>query len=478
VNSPAAAPFLDEKKSLACIHCGLCLGSCPTYLETGNENDSPRGRIYLMRALQDGRMPLAHEAARHIDLCLGCRACEAACPSGVQYGALLEQTREFVERGYRRRPWQRFLRRIVIEKIFPFPSRLRLALLPARLIQALRLEGFLPGPFRDALALLPAHSSAPAHPALSPAHTVPAVQGRAGFIRGCVMSVLFAKTNSASVNLLNSSGYDVVTPESQGCCGALFAHSGQLDQARDCARHNIAVFENAGVELIVINAAGCGSTLKEYGHLLAEDPAWAERASAFSSKVRDLTEVLKAAEWEGSHAHAHAHDHAHDHDHDHDHAHDHDQEREHEHGRRHLDPDPDLAHALSPSPPPAPSPRVTYHDACHLAHAQRITKPPRDLVRAVAGSQFIELPESDVCCGSAGSYNLTEPGMADRLQRRKVDQILKTGARLVVTTNPGCLLQIRAGLQKSGASHIRVLHIADYLEELNSPTYGMPPMKT
>jgi glycolate oxidase iron-sulfur subunit len=410
--------FLDHDEALACIHCGLCLSSCPTYLETGNENDSPRGRIHLMRAVQDGRLPLGETAVRHVDLCLGCRACEAVCPSGVHYGELLEATRDHIEKHHRRSPWQSFLRRFVIERIFPFPKRMELALLPAKLIQTLKLGPLLPKFAREALALVPEDGQAVRLSEVSPANTA-TPRGRVGFISGCVMSVLFGETNAASVRLLNRAGFDVVTPPSQGCCGALYAHGGDLEQARAAARLNIEVFEHLGVDAIIINAAGCGSTLKEYGHLLRDDPIWAARAAAFGRKVKDLIQWL------------------------------------------HQFPIFNSPFSIFNS---SAAPCVTYHDACHLAHAQRITQPPRELVLAVAGANFVELPESDVCCGSGGSYNLTEPEMAGRLQRRKTENILKTGAQMVVTTNPGCLLQIRAGLRKAGAGHIQVLHIADYLD--------------
>ncbi len=410
--------FLDEKKSLACVHCGLCLSSCPTYLETGNENDSPRGRIYLMRAIQSGRAPLSDDAVRHIDLCLGCRACEVACPSGVQYGELLEGTREHIEKHHRRSVGQTLLRRFVIEKIFPFPERMKLALAPVRVIRALGLERWLPKFAREALALVPHEAREGSWPEFSPARCEisgaagTAVPPRVGFIRGCVMNLLFGETNEASVRLLTAAGCDVFTPRTQGCCGALYAHGGNLDEARACARRNIAAFEQQDLDAIIINAAGCGSTLKEYGHLLKDDPAWAERGRAFSAKVKDLTEVLPKSK------------------------------------------------VQSPK-----SKVVTYHDACHLCHAQRITKQPRDLIKAVVGENFVELPESEVCCGSAGSYNLTEPEMAERLQRRKVENILQTGAQVVVTTNPGCMMQIRAGLKKANAEHVTVRHIADFLRE-------------
>src|SRR5437867_7677030 len=418
--------FLDYDKSLACVHCGLCLASCPTYLESGNENDSPRGRIYLMRAVQDGGLPLGDTAVRHIDLCLGCRACEAACPSGVEYGELLEHTREHIEKHYRRPAWSRFLRRVAIERVFPFPARLRLALMPAKIMRAVRAEKLLPKFAREALALVPDGARAVKLPMVSSASTGPR-KGRVGFISGCVMSVLFGETNAASVWLLNLAGYEVVTPPLQGCCGALSAHGGSLQRARACARHNIEVFERHNLAAIVINAAGCGSTLKEYGHLLRGDGQWAERADRFSAKVKDLTEWLAEIKFQVPSSRS-------------------------------------QADGIANSPPLAQhsAPKATYHDACHLAHPQRITKQPRELIKAVVGEKFVELPESDVCCGSAGSYNLTEPEMAGRLQQRKVENILKTGAQTVVTTNPGCILQLRAGLKKTGA-RVEVLHIADFL---------------
>ncbi|MSU58285.1 MAG: 4Fe-4S dicluster domain-containing protein [Pedosphaera sp.] len=438
MSAPTQAPeqFLDYEKSLACIHCGLCLSSCPTYLETGDENDSPRGRIYLMRAVQDGRLALGDTAVTHIDRCLGCRACEAVCPSGVQYGNLLEHTRDHIEKKITRSPFQQFLRRVAIEKVFPNRRLMQLALLPARFTKWTGAEKILPKFAREALSLVPDDMQAGDLPEFSPAAGAPSTvsarnekmpatsrggarrSGLVGFIRGCVMDVMFGPTNANSVRLLNAAGYDVVVPPSQGCCGALHAHNGNLAQAHDAARTNIVAFEKLELDAIIINAAGCGSTLKEYGHLLADDPAWVERGEKFSAKVKDITEFL-VSNWT------------------------------------------DFPSALRT---PHSALRVTYHDACHLAHAQRITKPPRELVKAVAGNNFVELPEADVCCGSAGTYNLTEPEMAEQLQRRKTENLLRTNADLVVTSNPGCLLQIRAGLKKAG-SPMRAMHIADFLVE-------------
>jgi glycolate oxidase iron-sulfur subunit len=271
--------------------------------------------------------------------------------------------------------------------------------------------------------LVPDDATAAKLPMVCPAVTGGPRKGRVGFISGCVMSVMFGQTNIASVRLITRAGYEVITPPLQGCCGALYAHGGNLKRARGCARHNIEVFERHNLAAIIINAAGCGSTLKEYGHLLRDDPEWAERAARFSAKVEDLTEWLARIKFRISSPESHT-------------------------------------GGASRS-----AAMVTYHDACHLAHPQRITRQPRELVGVVAGNNFVELRESDVCCGSAGSYNLTEPEMAERLQRRKTENILKTGAQIVVTTNPGCILQIRAGLRKAGAKDVRVLHIADFLNE-------------
>ena len=405
--------FLDESKALACVHCGLCLSSCPTYLETGNENDSPRGRIYLMRAIQSGKLGVDAEPVKHLDLCLGCRACETACPSGVQYGTLLEETRDHIEKHHKRGVFQTVLRRWIIEKVFPYPRRTSLALLPVRVLRFLHLDGLIPGFARSMLDLVPQRLAKRKLEAKRLAKGE--AKGDVGFIEGCVMQVMFGDTNESSAELLQRDGWNVVTPGEQGCCGALFAHGGQLEKARECARKNIAAFEGKLMDAIIINAAGCGSTLVEYGELLKSDPEWAERAEAFSAKVKDLVTWLDADD---------------------------------------VKPTNDCS-------------KVTYHDACHLCHAQAISSEPRQLVQARAGGEFIEMPESDLCCGSAGSYNLTEPEMAERLQTRKVKNIIDSGAEVVVTTNPGCLLQIQSGLKKAGADHVRAVHIADYLREIS-----------
>jgi glycolate oxidase iron-sulfur subunit len=412
------AGFLDETRSLACIHCGLCLGSCPTYLETGNENDSPRGRIYLMRTLTSGRFGLNERTVGHLDSCLGCLACEAACPSGVEYRVLLEETREHIERRYRRGLVASFLRRVAIEGVLPYARRLRWAMAPARWLFRAGLGGWLPVWMRETVSLAcrpgACDTSEGTHPA-----TGRKGRGRVGFLTGCVMSVVFGPTNRATIGLLNQAGCEVTVPSSQGCCGALHLHGGRLEEARAFARRNIAAFEPGRWDAIVVNAAGCGSALKEYGHLLKDDPEWADRAASFAARVKDLSEFLAG-----------------------------------------LDSFRSMLAGLDRAKGP-----VAFHDACHLAHAQRIAREPRELVRAVAGDRLVPMPESDVCCGGAGSYFLTEPAMSARLQDRKIGNILLCGAATVVTTNPGCLIQIQAGLRKQGVTGVRIVHVADFLWE-------------
>ncbi len=420
MKSPAD-PFLPGDKALACVHCGLCLSACPTYLESGNENDSPRGRIHLMRALEAGRIALDHRVVRHLDLCLGCRACETACPSGVPYGTLIEAGREHVERHYRRPAGERLLREWAIRRVLPYPSRFRRALALANVARATGLHRLLPARFRAVLDLLPARRDPGTRRAADGRSTAIRLASprssrpRAAMLTGCVMSVLFDGTHASTRRLLETAGYEVVVPEGQACCGALFAHGGDPEAARAFARRNLDAFAEADV--IVSNAAGCGSLMKEYPALLEEERR--VDATSFARRVRDLSEVLAES--------------------------------------------PEFLARIGGSRPPDEAGRVTFHDACHLAHAQRIVEAPRRLVRAAAGEAFIELPEADVCCGSAGSYNLTEPEMARRLQERKVRNVAGLGPVTVVTTNPGCILQIEAGLRAAGLAHARVEHLADWL---------------
>jgi glycolate oxidase iron-sulfur subunit len=406
---PAAAHrFVAYDKFLDCVHCGLCLQACPTYVELGTEMDSPRGRIYLMKGLEEGALPMTPDVARHLDLCLGCRACETACPSGVHYGELIESARSYVEEQHRRPRLDRVRRRI-ITLVFARPQLLRALLLPLRFLE---LGGILPAVRRvSALAaLLPPLGTWEPLPSIVPAQGVE--RQRVGLIAGCVAQVLFAETNRATARVLARHGCSVLTPARQSCCGALYLHSGARRAALDCARRNIDEFPS-DLAAIVVNAAGCGAILKEYGALLADDPAYAARARAFSAKVRDITEFLAALPITAPR------------------------------GALHM--------------------RVTYHDACHLAHGQGVRDAPRQLLRQIPGLELIELPESDTCCGSAGSYNLTEPAMARRLGDRKAGNVRATGATCVAAANPGCAMQIQASLQRAGVD-ASVLHPVELLD--------------
>jgi glycolate oxidase iron-sulfur subunit len=401
--------FVAYDKFLDCVHCGLCLPACPTYVELGTEMDSPRGRIYLMKALEEGALPMLPEVARHLDLCLGCRACETACPSGVRYGDLIESARAFVE-AHHHRPLGERLRRRLITRVVPHPSLLRLLLLPLRWLEVIGVLNLVRH-FSSAAAMLPRLGWWAPVPELEPARTPE--RHRVGFVAGCVAQVLFAETNRATLRVLARNGCTVETPARQVCCGALYLHAGVAREALDCARRNIDAFPDT-LEAIVVNAAGCGAMLKQYGELLANDPAYAERAHAFSAKVRDVSEFLATI---------------------------------------------DLV------PPTRPiRARVTYHDACHLAHGQGVREAPRALLRQIPGLELVELDDADMCCGSAGSYNLTEPEMARRLGERKAATIRATGATCVAAANPGCVMQIQASLRRSGSDAV-VRHPIELLDE-------------
>jgi len=416
---PAPPPrFIAYDKFLDCVHCGLCLSACPTYVELGTEMDSPRGRVYLMKALEDGSLPVTSDVARHLDLCLGCRACEPACPSGVQYGDLIEAARCFVEEHHRRPLLDRWRRRL-ITTVFPRPQLLRALLLPLRLLDLL---GML-APLRrvsGTLAMLP-HLGA-WEPLSETFQAYGPAQHRVGLLAGCVAQVLFAEANRATVRVLARNGCAVTVPARQGCCGALYLHNGARRAALACARRNIDAFP-AELSAIITNAAGCGAMLKEYGALLADDPLYAQRARAFSAKVRDVTEFLVALPMVRPQGELHQ--------------------------------------------------RVAYHDACHLAHGQGIREPPRQLLRQIPGLVLVELPDSDTCCGSAGSYNLTEPAMARQFGDRKVANIQSTGATVVAAANPGCSLQIQAALRRANAG-TTVLHPIELLDRAYSHDPPLP----
>lgn len=387
----------DYEGILDCVHCGICLPQCPSYRVLGLEGDSPRGRIYLMRAAAEGRLGLTPAFVTHMDRCLGCRACETACPSGVPFGRLLEAVRGQIERRVPR-PLGRRLLRAAILGIVPYPRRLGGLLGALRLYQRLglgrlarRLGLLALFPRLDLLErLLP---PLPSRGDGLPSRVAPDGPGRGevALLAGCVQRLLFPEVNAATVRLLARSGFAVSVPEGQACCGALHLHWGDRARARALARQNLGAF--AGDALVVTNAAGCGATLREYGELLHGEP----EAVAFSARVRDVSQLL--------------------------------------------------VEALPAPAQPLPL-TVTYHDPCHLAHGQRIRAEPRQLLRAISGLRLVELPESDLCCGSAGVYNVLEPGIAAALLERKLDRIVETGAEIVATGNPGCLLQLRMGLAR------------------------------
>ena len=401
---PPAQELLDD-----CVHCGFCLPTCPTYALWGEEMDSPRGRIYLMDMAAKGEIPLEGAFTTHIDRCLGCMACVTACPSGVQYDRLLEATRPQIERNVPRSRSDRWFREAIFA-LFPHKRRLRAASLFGALYQKLRpksteallakvpdrfgrlvaMESLLPPvSVRNAFRRMPERTPA----VIDTAH--PERRGRVGLLTGCVQDVFFHPVNEATARVLAAEGWDVIAPREQACCGALGLHAGREAEAIERAKRLIAVFERAEVDTIAVNVAGCGSSMKEYGELLADDPEWAERAAAFAAKVRDISEVV-------------------------------DQTLADARARRH----------------PIEA-KVVYHDACHLGHAQKVRTEPRRVLRAIPGVELVELPEAEICCGSAGIYNMLQPQAAGDLGRRKADNIRGTGADVLVTANPGCLLQIR-----------------------------------
>ncbi len=401
--------FVAYEKFLDCVHCGLCLSACPTYLELGTEMDSPRGRIYLMKAVEDGSLPLTSDVARHLDLCLGCRACETACPSGVRYGELIESARSFVEEHHHRTVVDRWRRRL-ITLLFPHPQRLRRLLVPVRLLEVL---GVLTGLRRvsSVAAQLPRLASWEPLPEVVPAYG--RERFRVGFVAGCVAQVLFAETNRATARVLARNGCTTFTPRRQVCCGALYLHAGARREALDCARRNIDAFPT-DLEAVVVNAAGCGAMLKQYGDLLCGDPLYGPRAQAFSARVRDVTEFLAGM-------------------------------------------------PLAPMRR-AVQARVAYHDACHLAHGQGVRAAPRALLRQIPGIDLVELADADTCCGGAGSYNLTQPAMARRLGEHKTASIRAAGATCVAAANPGCAMQIQASLRRAGLRTV-VRHPVELLDQ-------------
>jgi glycolate oxidase iron-sulfur subunit len=407
---PPAAELIDQ-----CVHCGFCLPVCPTYILWREEMDSPRGRIYLMKMAAEGDASINETWVGHFDACLGCMACMTACPSGVDYGKLIEATRAQIERRYQRPSAEKGFRRFLFST-FTHPERLRLLALPLRLYQKSGLQALvrrigipklLPKRLRAMETLLPQVPAPEKIPELIPA------QGerrrRVGLLLGCVQQVFFPHVNAATARVLAAEGCEVVAPAAQSCCGALQVHTGEEEQAIQLARRTIDLFEKAHVDTVIINAAGCGSTVKDYGHLLRDDPEYAERAKAFSAKCRDILEFLAELE-----------------------------------PRAPLNP---LSAAGSPGDRPI---RVAYHDACHLQHAQRIRSQPRVVLSRIPNLEIVEIPEAAVCCGSAGIYNLVQPETAAELGDRKAGNVTSVNPDMVVSGNPGCLLQLQSSLARAG----------------------------
>ena len=431
VETPTFDPHHPPQQSLidACVHCGFCLPTCPSYRVLGKENDSPRGRIYLMDAINKGEAPLSPTAVSHFDTCLGCLACTTACPSGVQYDQLLTSLRPQIRRNHSR-PWPEKAIRQLIFSLFPYPDRIRLLLTPLALYQKLGFSKLLqssgllkkvspnlaametllptvtPSCFSDNLPeFIPAQSPNPGK-----------ARYRVGMILGCVQRVFFSGVNEATARVLSANGCEIVIPRSQGCCSALPEHQGETNQAQALARQMIDSFENTKVDYIIINAAGCGHTLKEYGHILADDPDYAEKAKDFAAKVKDVQEFLS---------------------------------------------DVGLSAKLHPL---QAQPLVTvYQDACHLLHGQKISQQPRQLLQQIPGLTLREPLDAALCCGSAGVYNMLQPEIAQELGQMKVNNLINTGATLIASANPGCSLQIKQSMEKQGKS-VALMHPMQLLD--------------
>jgi glycolate oxidase iron-sulfur subunit len=416
-----SAPGTGRDAADDCVHCGFCLPVCPTWQSWQEEMDSPRGRIDLYRALADGRIALSPVVAEHFDRCLGCMACLTACPSGVRFDRVIESARDRVERVLRRPAADR-LHRAFLFALFPYPRRLRAAAVLLWLwritgIQWLmrrlgllrvsrrlaKMDGLVPPiTLGELTARLPAHVPASAPPRL-----------RAGLVAGCVQRVFFPGVNAATLRVLAAEGVEVRVPAGQGCCGALSLHAGRVDEAKRLARALVERFEAEPVDVVVLNAAGCGSHLKDLGHLFADDPEFGPRARAFAAKVQDATELLAA---------------------------------------------------LPPRAPRAPlEARVAYHSPCHMGHAQKLVDQPRRLLGTIPGLQLVEIPDGEQCCGSAGVYNLVQPDSAAEIGRRKAANVLATRATLLASANPGCTLQIRKYLAERG-EQIETAHPLELLD--------------
>jgi glycolate oxidase iron-sulfur subunit len=397
---------LDYSVLQQCIHCGMCLPTCPTYNETKLERNSPRGRIALMRTIAEGRLEVTQAFGWELYFCLGCLTCETVCPAGVRYGEMFEHARADIEQtGVLRKPWRDLVRTLTLRWMFTRPRVLRaigrlIWIYQASglewLVRRLNLTALLPPRLRGLESLTPRVQRRFSDALIQPVETAPANRKyRVGLLTGCVQDLVFSHVNRDTADVLLANRCEVVTPRSQFCCGSIHAHNGELELARKMARRNLDAFHLDQLDAVITNAAGCGTHLKNYGHLLHDDPAYSERAARWSAKLRDVHEWLAE---------------------------------------------------IGIQPPPASIPRkVTYHEACHLCHGQKITRQPREVLKAIPGLELVELSESTWCCGSAGIYNITQPEMSEKLLRRKMGNIAKTGAHVVASANPGCSVQLLAG---------------------------------
>ncbi len=424
---PAAAFAGDDVPALAdlqnCIHCGFCLPACPTYIATGQELESPRGRLHLIRAVLDGNAPASDRLLGHLDLCLQCRACETACPSNVPYGRIMEDARaSIMARGPARRPRAWTLRSLLLRHVIARPrvlgalmdlGRLYTRSGLQRLVRRGALRRFLPSPLTALEAQTPVLDRRPfRRRGVLTRRSV--TSARVALLGGCIHGELYPQTHEATVRVLARLGCEVVAPPAQACCGALHSHAGDIAAARDLAKRNIVAFEAADVDAVIVNAAGCGAAMKEYGRLLRNDPVWAGRAERFAASVSDVLEYVAAR---------------------------------------------DFAHGLGPL-----DVEVTVQDACHLAHAQGIREAPRTLLRAIPGLTLREMRTPDRCCGSAGLYTLAQPGMSRTVLEAKMDDVASTGASVVCTANPGCTLQLQAGVRRRDLD-VDVRHVIELLDE-------------
>lgn len=459
---------LDYNELMNCMRCGFCQPSCPTYQETGIEAASPRGRIALMKAVADGVMEPDESFRQQINLCLGCRACEPVCPSDVKYGQLLEQTKSVLfeqqlrsakkknelteaaaESRYKsesnRPPNMKRLHKLVKPAFKSHNRMLSLSILLEkyqrsglqRYAAKRKLLRFLPDHFQTLERILPQADSQGVAKRLN-ASFLPAKGeriGTVGMFRGCIMDVLFTETNVNTVNLLRESGYDVVIPEAQGCCGALFSHSGDLETAREFAKKNIQAFAEAKVDYIASNAGGCGAMLIEYDHLLKEDAEWWAQAEHFSEQIKDISELLLRSErWKSL---------------------------------KSIDEGlSDQEHTSQERANHAPQDRVTYQDSCHLRNVMKAGRGPRQLLHLLPDLNYVELEGAEGCCGSAGIYNLVQPKMANDILDHKMGKVNETGASIILTSNPGCLLQMKIGVEREQAQdRLKVMHVVDYFAE-------------